>query len=382
MLFHAASAGDVQAVAPVAVALVKARPSWQVVCSVQTRSGWRTAERLIGPLGGVAASPLDCWPWTDRFIRRLRPDVLVLEYLELWPSLMRCVRAGGGEVFLQNARLHPARRRHYHRGLGGAFYRGVIGQLSGASARTKADAEALHRLCAFDVSVHPHTKHATLLAPEEVEVRALAAKRGLTQWPRGQTWIAGSLHADEIDTVLEAQSRLMRQGEAVQLVICPRYLEIAPMIVKRAARMGLGVRRERPEGRRGPPDASIVVVETVGELRTLYAMAAVAFVGGTLGRRGGQNPLEPAIAGCHLIVGPNTVQIEAELGWLSGVVVVEDGASLAESVTAGFASPLVERGAAAREVVALAGDAARMLAARIVERAEAAHQRRGSSALR
>jgi len=310
VLTHAASAGDVQAVIPLLRQLRAHGPELHLVLTTQTRSGRALAKALELGLD-VRALPVDAWPWVDRFVAELAPNVVVLEYLELWPRLLRKVKAHGATVILQNARLHPRRRGRYASG----FYRELLSLVDFCTARSASDAAALGTL-GVQAEVFAHSKHTTLAGQEAPRVRALLAARGLSGLERESTWLAGSLHVEEADAVLRAQVAL---GSSRQLLLVPRYPEHGAAIAEKAARLGLSVRRLAAAGVvAGDEQAQVHVVETVGELRTLYAAAAVALVGGTLCRRGGQNPLEAAVAGCAVVVGPHTDQIHEELQALNG----------------------------------------------------------------
>lgn len=368
VLFHAASGGDVRAVVPVARALHALRPDARLVCTVQTRSAVDMARRLDAPFV-VTALPLEAAPCVDRFVAALRPDLLVLEYLELWPRLVSCVRRRGGRVALINGRIHPARMPRYQRP-GARLLRDLLADLALCTARSEDDAARLAALGAPAPSVHPHTKHALLEQPSPTALARLLEGRALEPLQRHMTWVAGSVHADELDLVLDAQVRL---GSATRLVLCPRYPELGASAARRAEQRQLNVCRVGPRAVLGPPDATVVVVETTGELARWYGHGAVALVGGTLGRRGGQNPLEPAIAGCSLVVGPSTVQIDAELAWLGAAhvrTVPPDAAALASAVAAGLEQAARDdRSAmqAAQRVRAEAEVFARALAERLAE---------------
>lgn len=352
---HAASAGDVHAVVPIVEGLCAAIPGVQVVCSVQTRSGWLTAGKRLPASVMRVACPVDAWPWMDRFMARLRPDLIVVEYLELWPRLMASARRRGTPVVLTNARLHPRRRRAYRAGIAASVYRHMATQLCWATAQSVGDARALRDIGARTVRVVTHSKFATLGPPDVAQVDALARRHGLRHTARERMWLAAAVHADEFDVVLQAHARLLARQPDQVLVLCPRYLADSGRAVARARRWGLDVRRS--DGR-GPvrEGGTVVVIDTVGELRALYALASVALIGGTLGARGGQNPLEAAIAGCDLLVGPSCVQIDALLTRL-GVVprpALATVAGLAEAVLASSSTANAAVQARAQEVVSYA----------------------------
>lgn len=320
--FHAASAGDVRSVLPVARALHERAPGAALHVWVQTRSGRAMAERELNGLATWSATPLEGWPWAERAMARVQPDVVVLELLELWPGLLRAARRQGARILVMNGRLSRRQRGWYAR----RFFAERIRALEGVMARSPEDARAFEALRGDPVPWCLPTKHAGLSVPEPDEVARLRARHGLEGWKRADTWIAGSVHEAERAMLCEAAGRLERR-----VIVVPRYVEHGRRWAESLRARGLRVRRSPVEPRTGDVDA--VVIETMGELAGLYGCARVAWIGGTSGGRGGQNPLEAAVAGCRVVVGPAAEQIEAELAWLEGVVRAGEGGA-AEAVRA------------------------------------------------
>ncbi len=351
--FHAASAGDVVAVAPVLARMAALCPQASFSLTVQTRSGQAMAGRLLSPQVEVGALPLDVWPWMDLYVARRAPDLLVLEYLELWPRLLWSVRQRGGQVALLNARVHPRRMATYL-SRWGALWRGCCAELSWCFPRSAGDAERLRLLGASCAEAGVHTKYALLEVPEAAQVAAVAARHGLSPGLRSTTWIAAAVHVDEVACVLAAHAWVGARRSGLRLLLCPRYPEKGALMAQQAARLGLRLRRRycddaasgpgpgapgAPGAGPGEGAAEVVLIESVGELRYLYGLASVALIGGTLGRRGGQNPVEGAIAGCTLLVGPHCDQIAEELACLGEAVHEVTPAQLGPALLEGLEHP-------------------------------------------
>ncbi len=326
--FHAASAGDVLAVKAVVEAFVILRPEVACVCTVQTRSGFEMARRVLPQNVEVYGLAVDAWPWMDTFVRRLRPSVVVLEYLELWPRLLERATRQGAAVLLQNARLSASRKGRYTRGLSGRFYRGLAAHLTCATALTDGDADTLRALNVHVLEVCTHTKYADLKSPPPGAASALALRRGLSNVCRERAWIAASAHRSDWPLILGALHALKSREThsdarfgPTTLILCPRYPTDGPWFARQIQAAGFLLRRELPDRRLGPDVAEVILLETLGELRTLYALACVAVIGGTFSkRRGGQNPLEAVAGGCVVVVGPHTTSIDAVLELLPSSV--------------------------------------------------------------
>jgi 3-deoxy-D-manno-octulosonic-acid transferase len=368
--FHAASAGDVLAVRAVLEALLAARPDVVCVCTVQTRSGFEMARRVLPQCVTVYGLAVDAWPWMDVFVRRLRPSVVVLEYLELWPRLLLCATRHGAAVLLQNARLSASRKGRYTQGMSGRFYRVLAAHLTGATALTESDADTLRALGVPVFEVCTHTKYADLRPPHAEAVAALALRRNLSKVCRERAWIAASAHRSDWPLILGAlhalKSDIDTKYEPPTLLLCPRYPTDGPWFARHIQAEGFLLRREWPDRRDGPETAEVVLLETLGELRTLYAMACVAVMGGTFSRRrGGQNPLEAAAGGCLVVVGPHTASIDTVLERLPSSVLsrVANVSSLVSALRSAFQSSAAAATPAAPDARTVAAEIQREAAA-------------------
>jgi 3-deoxy-D-manno-octulosonic-acid transferase len=140
----------------------------------------------------------------------------------------------------------------------------------------------------------------------------------------------------------------------LRLVICPRHPERGDAIEREVTQAGLSVRR-RSQGA-APGDDSVWIVDTIGELGMLYQIAEVAFVGGSLNGRGGQNMLEPASLGCPVLVGPDTWNFHDGVRLLTscaGCRLVATATELPEALASLLRDPLATRAMAARARAAL-----------------------------
>ncbi len=297
---HGASAGDVLALIPTVRALRALRPEIRVVITTTTNTGRAMANKFRDELASVLYQPYDIPGAVLRGLRRLRPDVLVLEYTELWPQLITQAERRGVAVVLHNGRFSSERLYRYR-----WLFR-IAGQLPAklrlALMRDEIGAEAARALGAPPerVRVTGNTKFDNL--PKEPGTEALRSLReslGLSE--DALVWVAGSTHEGEEETLFEIYGRLQKDCPKLRLVLAPRYVDRADRLEAQCRRMGLSVSRRS----RGGGGEGVVLLDTIGELATAYALGDVVFVGGSFIERGGQNILEPAAHGKPVLFGPH-----------------------------------------------------------------------------
>ncbi|MBI3074465.1 MAG: hypothetical protein HYY84_20325 [Deltaproteobacteria bacterium] len=293
--FHAASAGDVRAIRPL-VERFSAANGGRVVVATQTTSGFAMAARELGALAVVIRTPFDALGAPGRAMRAARPRLVVLEYLELWPGLVLAAKALGARVAVVNARVSDKSLRV--RGL----LAWVARRVDLVLARTQDDAASAQQLGFSDVRVVGNTKHDLVEAAPQADIDAFCVRHRVSR--AKPVVVFGSTHSDEDAVFADAAADL---APHVTVVWVPRYPNKAGRI-------------------RALVPSSTILIDTVGELRAAYGAATVAVVGGTFGARGGQNPLEPVVAGCAVVHGGNLKNFSAEAEAL-GDAIAEAGPS-------------------------------------------------------
>lgn len=312
---HGASAGDVLALAPLVDRLRVRFPNAVLFLTTLTNTGRQMAtERLRGKVDTILYAPWDLWGATRRAVRAIRPDLLVLEYAEIWPNLLRATHGGGARIALNNGRFAPEKLRNY-RWLFGAIGNPLrdIDCLLMRDGDEAARAELLGAPVER-VRVTGNTKFdASVPRPSPADVDGLRERLGLRGDER--VWMAGSTHEGEEALLFDVFVALRRRAPDLRLVLAPRYVDRAPRVAALAQRRGLSVGRYSE----GPaPAASVLVVDQIGLLTRLYALATVVFVGGSFSRRGGHNLLEPAAQGRPVLFGPDTRNVSDTVKVLEG----------------------------------------------------------------
>jgi 3-deoxy-D-manno-octulosonic-acid transferase len=291
---HGASAGDVLGLVPIVRELKALRPDVRVLVSAITDSGASMAEqRLIAPglADAVTYLPYDLPGACRRAIAALRPDVLVLEYTELWPQLIRAASRAGVRLAMTNGRIAPENLSRYR--ILFALAGNLLEHFDVLMMRADDEAERALQLGAPRDRLHVtgNTKFDALaVSVPEAEDAGLRAALGLSG---GRLWVCGSTHEGEEGPLLDVYAGLRRDFPDLRLVLAPRYVERSGRVLALARERGLPSRL-RSDGGGGE---AVMILDTIGELVRVYQLATVVFVGGSFTSRGGQNILEPAACG-------------------------------------------------------------------------------------
>ena len=346
------SVGEVLAARTLVARVQEALPGWEVVVSTTTRSGQEVARRTFPDLH-LFYYPVDFSFVTRRVLDRIRPDVVVLLELEIWPNFLLTTSRRGIPVFLVNGRITQRSVKGYRRVQ--KVIPEPLDRIELYGVQTEAYRERFLALGvpAGRVFVTGNLKFDTVVTEGVDGLRkSLSGSLGIEdgEW----VLLAGSTHDGEEEMVLRAFRAVAARDPRARLVLVPRHLERIGAVEGAVAAAGLpSARRTAGPGEVRDGRKPVIVVDTMGELGSLYAVADVVFVGGSLVHHGGQNMLEPAGFGKPVLTGPhhwNFEEVVDVLGAAGGLEVVRDARSLEEAVLRLHA----DRAAAARR-----GEAAR-----------------------
>ncbi|MCG4452259.1 lipid IV(A) 3-deoxy-D-manno-octulosonic acid transferase [Pseudomonas sp. MMS21-TM103] len=371
---HAVSVGESIAAAPLIRELLARYPQLPITITCMTPTG---SERIQAMFAGpdYAGRVQHCYlpydlPWAAaRFLDRAQPRLAVVMETELWPNhIHQCARRGI-PVVLANARLSERSARGYARFA--KLTAPMLAELSLIAVQTSAEAERFRRLGA-----RPECVEVTGSIKFDLRIDPALLMRAATlreQWGAVQrpVWIAASTHAGEDEIVLAAHRVLLERWPAALLILVPRHPERFDSVFELCQRQGFGTRR-RSSGEAVAAGDQVLLGDTMGELLFLYALADLAFVGGSLVGNGGHNLLEPAALGKPVLSGPhlfNFLEIAAQLREAGALLEVADAEGLAHRVDqlwrepalaqnmrqAGQAVMQANQGALARLLAGLAG---------------------------
>ena len=301
--FHAVSVGEVLLLRQVVARFRERYPDWDCVISTTTNTGSEVARTTFPDLS-VFYWPLDFTWAVRRALQRIRPSVVVLAELELWPNFIALARRRGCRLAVINGRMSHRSYRGYRRIR--RLMAQLLGRLDVLAVQNELYAKRLLDLGApaDRVAVTGSVKFDGASGERaNPKTRALGELLGIA---RGQlVWVAGSTQAPEEQIVLDIYRRAKPVFPNLRLVLVPRHKERFAEVAALLAASGLPfVCRSRLTAPVEVPDA-VVLLDTLGELGALWGLADVAFVGGSIHPRGGQNLIEPAAYGAAVIFGPH-----------------------------------------------------------------------------
>ncbi len=366
---HAVSVGEIIAAGRLVAELESALPEHRIFISTTTRTGHTLAQQRFGS-ERVFYFPLDFACIVRRYLDALAPEMLVLVETELWPNLLLQCERRGVPVAVVNARISDRSLPRY-RSLR-ALWRPLLAKIALFCAQSEEDATRLRAIGAppervrvlgnlkFDVRADMRTA-----ADEDALVAKLRA-----QLPAGaKVLVCGSTLADEEMALLDCLPALTAAAPALICILAPRHPERFEVVAQLLQQRGVPFMRRSQWAGQSLAPASVFLMDTVGELAAVYALADVAFVGGSLIAAGGHNPLEPAQFGVPVVMGESYENFRGIVSAMRNADAIEIVsraalcATLADLLTnsqhaaalgrAGQSVFLAESGATARTVAAL-----------------------------
>ncbi|MDD2703153.1 MAG: 3-deoxy-D-manno-octulosonic acid transferase [Candidatus Omnitrophica bacterium] len=302
---HAVSVGEMMAVKPFIACVRKVFPDKQLVISTVTATGNSIAVKTALPGDIVLYLPLDLSCAVKKYVERIAPEIFIAAETELWPNLITCLSRKNIPFVVINGRISDASFQGYRRV--SFLLRGILNKVSLYCVQTISDRQKLLKLglpedrirvagnIKFDISV----QRAGGLSDCRVRLGLSSGHKLL---------IAGSTHLGEEQMLLRACRSLQGDFPDLRLLLAPRHPERAKEVERTTAQQGFHpvfVSRVAGSSYAVHQSANTVfILDTVGELSSCYAGGDIAFVGGSLIRKGGHNILEPAAFGKPVIFGP------------------------------------------------------------------------------
>ena len=299
---HAVSLGEVLAVVGLVGQMRRRFPQHRVVISTTTDTGQDLALKRFGA-ENVFYFPMDFAFSVRAYMRALRPELVVLAETEFWPNFLRIAHASGARLAVVNARISDRSWPRYRR------FRWALGRVLADVdlflTQTEEDRARLKSIGA-DASLAQVTGNLkfdlTLPAPPPI-VETL--RRALAAEGAGPVLVCGSTVEDEEPPLLRAFENLLVSHPRAVMILAPRHPERFEGVAGLLQEMGMS-RHRRSLWQGEPLAGGVLLVDTIGELAALYALADVAFVGGSLVPRGGHNIIEPAQHGVAIVTGNHT----------------------------------------------------------------------------
>ena len=296
---HAVSVGEVLAIAGLVALLRERFPGRRVLVSTTTATGQALARARFGERN-VFYFPLDLGFCIHPYLRALRPELVVMAETEFWPNFLRLARESGAQVAVVNARISDRSLPGYLRFR--RWLRPVLGNISLFLAQTETDAQRLKDIGAVAERVQVAGNLKYDLPPAVEADLASQLRQSFSQAGAGPVLVCGSTMEGEERLLMRGFENVLASHPKAVMVLAPRHPERFEKVM--ALLQELGTRSWRRSTWRGEPVAGgVFLLDSIGELASVYALADVAFVGGSLVAHGGHNILEPAQFGAAIVIG-------------------------------------------------------------------------------
>ena len=327
LVVHCASVGEVLAAAPLIKALQKQHPQLNILITCNTPTG---REQIINQFKNTVACsylPMDFAFSTARFLKRINPQALCIVETELWPNLMAISHKKNIPVLVLNARLSEKSQQGYQKVP--KLTQIIMRSITVLASHNKKDAERF-----IELGLPPSKSHVTGsikfdISPSNEQLASVANLKAQYKTQERFVWVAGSTHPLEHEMILNAHQQLLKKHPNSLLVIAPRHPEQFDKVANTVAQSPLSFSRRSNNNYQ---KEQVLLADTLGELQCLYGAGNVSYVGGSLIRRGGHNPLEAAAFSVGVITGPHTYNFDhiyPEIIKLKGAVAVENTDELA-----------------------------------------------------
>ena len=299
---HAVSVGEVLAVAGLVEELQRRFPQHRIFISTTTDTGQVLARKRFGE-ASVFYFPMDFAFAIRPYLQALRPQTVVIAETEFWPNFLRLAHASGARIAVVNARISDRSWPSYRRFRG--LLRRLLANVDLFLAQTQEDAARLR-----DIGAAP--EHVRVTGNLKFDVPAPAppaivesVQKSIAATGAGPVLVCGSTVEGEESLLLKAFENLLVQHPRAVMIVAPRRPERFAAVAQLLEQMSIRfLRRSLWNGE--PLTGGVLLLDTIGDLAALYALADIAFVGGSLVPRGGHNIIEPAQHGVAIVVGNHT----------------------------------------------------------------------------
>ena len=295
---EAVSVGEVALCRTLIPRLKERYPGKDIVLSTITKTGNDLAKKSLSGAATIIYFPLDFSYITRKVAAIIRPEIYIMIETEIWPNLLKTLSDDKVPSVLMNGRISD--RSFWKYRLAKPFLKKTLGRINKFCMRSRDDSLRIIELGApkdrvmvtgnmkFDIGMASNAR------PSVDAGRMLGLRQG------DKLFVAGSTHEHEEDAVLEVFKKLADEFPELKLLIAPRHIERVGEVEAAVKKAGFEPAR-LSEAKR----SRVMILDTIGQLNDIYALAAIVFMGGSLVKYGGHNPIEPAVFGKPVIFGPH-----------------------------------------------------------------------------
>ncbi|MBR6056633.1 MAG: 3-deoxy-D-manno-octulosonic acid transferase [Lentisphaeria bacterium] len=299
---HAVSVGETIAALTFIKEWQKRFPKDNLVFSCSTSTAYHTAEAKLPKDVQLIYCPIDCFFAVRRTLKAVRPTMLVIFEVEIWPNLISCAKSFGAKVALVNGRMSDKSSKGYAKW--SFIFKPLFQKFNSICVQTEEDKKRICRVMGDDPRVVVCDTMKFDQVPETKNADKTAVMDDCFGTEKRVVFVAGSTHPGEEELVCDAYKNLKSVHPELKMVLVPRHCERAEEVGKLLDERGLTYKLSKPEGEQKPGLADVLLVNTTGELMNFYGASDIAYVGKSLaGQTGGHNIIEPAIYGKAILHG-------------------------------------------------------------------------------
>ncbi len=291
---HAVSVGEIMAIIPLVAKLKVRYPKDRIVVTVTTKTGYELAQSKLSQSAIIIPSPLDFTWVVSSFVRLIKPRIYIVAETEIWPNLFDRLYKQEIPIVIMNGRISDVSFGRYK--AIGFLLKETLKKVSLFCMQSEKDTNRIIELGAPQEKVVTvgNVKFDQLSSIQDKDLKLSIDGNRLL-------WIAGSTHPGEEEIILKV---LQEYKDACSLIIAPRHVERSEQIIDLVQSQGLKALRFSQISSDAISSDCVIVLDTIGHLRSLYSKASFVFVGKSLCGGGGQNIIEPAFYAKPIIVGP------------------------------------------------------------------------------
>ncbi|MCG7541892.1 lipid IV(A) 3-deoxy-D-manno-octulosonic acid transferase [Pseudoalteromonas sp. OF7H-1] len=331
VVIHCASVGEVLAATPLIKSVLKEQAAAPIIVTCNTPTGREEITKAFHSdvQVHVCYLPIDFAFAVRKFFMTLKPKLLIVMETELWPNLFYYAKQNQCKTLVVNARLSEKSYQGYKKHAW--LTKGLMSNIDLLAAHNEEDGERFIKLGLVQSKLHitGSIKFDISITEEEIA----KARQFQENYPERLIWLAGSTHPKEHEQVIAAHQRVLKQVSNALLIIAPRHPEQFQAVADYLSEQEIAFTKKSSNGINA--EASVLLADTLGELKWLFGGADIAYIGGSLIERGGHNPLEAAAHGVPILTGPHTynfAHIYPQLIAQQGAIVVDDEDKLAAQI--------------------------------------------------
>lgn len=343
---HAVSVGEIQSALPIIKSLISLAPNCSIILSTSTKHGYAFAQQRLKSIQLKSKAiciyaPIDFVFCVRKVLSAIKPDVLVFIETEIWPNWLAQAKKMGIKIVMANGRISVRAIKKYLKFK--PFIKEILKNIDAFSMITKQDAERIMMMGASKnkVKINGNSKYDISLNSSNENIAAQL--KNFYNLKNEPVFIAGSTRNPEEKIILDVYEKIIQSFPETVLFIAPRHIKRANFIKKIVKERGILCQlRTDIDVEKHPRTASVVIIDTIGELHAIYSIASIVFCGASLVSLGGQNILEPAIWGKPVFYGPSMedfLDAKQLLDKTGGGIQVKDGNDLAQKALCCLANP-------------------------------------------